>query len=790
MSRNALRLLVAAAVAAMLAYCATHLRLGTDITNFMPEGGRGELAALSRRLANSELMRTMALCIGADDLRAAVAVARALADELRDNREVAWIRSGADTSGLEEMYELYFPRRYYFLSDQPERDIPRLTSDEGLQRRAAQVRSELRLPTATFMKGALARDPLGAFTGLLGRLRADQPDLQTLDGNFITPDHRFAVVLLGTRHSSFASGPQSRFLADLDRAFAAVTARLGVAATLEKSGANRIAVRAEENIKRDVYLIAACSFLGVAVLFLTFLRSLRSFLLAVFPALVGILFATTSGLIFLGHFDGLTMAFGAALIGVAIDYSIHVLNHHALATEKDAAATVASLRPSLGLGAVTTMASFAGLLLTSSPGFREMGFFAIAGLGAALLATLYVLPAFLGGAGPVPLVSQRVASSLGAAVQALRGHRVGLAGFCLALLLPALAAVPRLHWVDDLSRLGDIDPALLAEETRVRERVSHFDTGRFVITMAADADTAVARNDEVHRRLQPLIAAGELDGVRSLHQLLWSPELQRRNWQVLRDQPDLVRRLDTIFHAAGFRSDAFAAFAADLAAAPPPPLRLDDLRATALGQILSTTAFDLGDQTAVVTYLRGVRSVDALRRAIAGLDDTLLFEQREFVNQIYGEFRATTLRQILVGSILVVLVLLARYRAWRPSLAAFLPSLMVVVALLGAFAIFRVETNLLHVISIMMVMGMGVDYGIFLVDTVDQPRAFASTMLSLLLSCLTTVFVFGTLALSDHPALRAIGVTTGAGVLLAFVFAPISLLLVETPKSAAAGKSA
>ncbi len=45
-------------------------------------------------------------------------------------------------------------------------------------------------------------------------------------------------------------------------------------------------------------------------------------------------------------------------------------------------------------------------------------------------------------------------------------------------------------------------------------------------------------------------------------------------------------------------------------------------------------------------------------------------------------------------------------------------------------------------------------------------------MLSLLLSCLTTVFVFGALAISEHPALRAIGITTGFGVLLAFLFAP------------------
>ena len=119
------------------------------------------------------------------------------------------------------------------------------------------------------------------------------------------------------------------------------------------------------------------------------------------------------------------------------------------------------------------------------------------------------------------------------------------------------------------------------------------------------------------------------------------------------------------------------------------------------------------------------------------------------------------MRQVVIGSFLVAVVLLLRYRRWRPALASILPSLLVVIVLLGGFAAFGVETNLLHVISLMMVMGMGVDYGIFLVDTHDDRSAFGSTLLSLLLSCLTTVFVFGALAISEHPALRAMGMTTG-----------------------------
>jgi predicted exporter len=74
---------------------------------------------------------------------------------------------------------------------------------------------------------------------------------------------------------------------------------------------------------------------------------------------------------------------------------------------------------------------------------------------------------------------------------------------------------------------------------------------------------------------------------------------------------------------------------------------------------------------------------------------------------------------------------------------------------------------------------MGVDYGIFIVDSANDRAHLEATLLSLLLSCLTTVFVFGTLAISEHAALRAIGATTGVGVLLSFVLAPVTLVLLR-----------
>jgi len=175
----------------------------------------------------------------------------------------------------------------------------------------------------------------------------------------------------------------------------------------------------------------------------------------------------------------------------------------------------------------------------------------------------------------------------------------------------------------------------------------------------------------------------------------------------------------------------------------------------------------------VVTYLRELRDADAVRAALAGLPEVYLLDQGSFVGEIYREFRETSVNQILVGAVLIVVLLVGYTRTWLAPFAACVPSVLVALIVLAFLAALREPVNLLHVMSLTMVMGMAVDYGIFCVDSIRRHEDFGATLLSMLVSCLDTAFVFGSLALSDQPSLRAIGLTSGVGILLAFVTTPL-----------------
>lgn len=768
-----------AVLAGMALVAVTRLDVSTNITNMMPAGADGTLAAISRHLTDTELSRTMILSVGADDPDLAVAAAGELAERLRARADVAWVRDGVDEAQMQAVYELYFPRRHGFLTDRPH-ELPALLSDAGLAARAEALKRELASPLGPLAARIAPADPLGAFGAVMERFQDAQPALGVRDGRFVSDDGRHALIFLGTKASAFDGRTQRLFLEDLRATFDGLPAHARGPLVLESSGANRFAVEAERSIRADVQLVAVVGTILVAALLLAIFPSPVSFLMVSLPTVAGILVAIGTGLLVFGRLDGLTIGFGAALIGVVIDYPTHLLVHLALAGPgATPRAVVRRHRGAIWLGGLTTVASFVGLGLTDFRGFQEIAFFSAVGVLTALVVTLHVMPAFFQVPARPPRFAAWCAERLGGSVTRVARHRPALAALAFACLVATLPAFTSLRWVDDLSKLWRMDPGLQAEDERVRARVSGAEGSRLVIALAKDREAALQSNDAVAGRLRDAVSAGHLTSVRSLHAFLWSEHLQETNRFAVRGDATLPARLDAVFAAAGFQPGAFAPFARDLAEPWPPPLRYDDLLASPLSDLVRSTLMPFGDGFAAITTVQGVKDEAAVRASVADLPAVHFFDQRTFLNEIYAAFRTTTVEQIFVGNALVIALLLLRYGRPRPAFAAFFPSILVAGVLLGAFAWLGVETNLLHAVSLVMVTGMGVDYGIFVVDAAREHEDLGATMLSILVCALTTVFTFGVMALSRHPALQAIGITIGGGVLLSCLLAPLALLLVR-----------
>lgn len=763
-----------ALLAALGAWAFTGLEVRHELRQFLPDAQDREMARIAREMLDSEFSRTIVLALGADEEREAIAAARAVAERLRTEEGVAWVRSGPAPAIDEALHRLYFPRRYAFFA--PSADEARAALDDAsLRERAARLRRELSGPLSVLIRRIAAEDPLLAFVDRLREIRAAGGGLRVVDGQFVTEDG-WALVVLATVASTFETQWTAPLLARIDAIVDDVNAAHGGRIRVERAGLHRFAVRAEREIRSDVQRISILSTIGMIALFWLLYRSPRFLLLGALPLVAGAVVATAVCRLIFGGVHGITFAFGSSLLGVGVDYVAHYVNHQVLDPDpRGAAATMRRLWPALVLGAATTIAGLAGLSWTSLSGMREMAVFASVGVTVALLATRVLVPPWMPEARRAPRMARAAADAFERLWSGMRRRRGAV------VVLPAIAigtaalGIPRLTWIDDLRALNDTDPAMLAEENAVRARLGQGESGRLVIARGETDEEALARADLVAAALERVRARGAIRSYRSIAPLLRSAALQDRVQRAVIEAPDLADRTIAALEAAGFIGTMFEPFRASLVAAE--PLRWADLAASPLADLVRPFRAELeSGEVAYLAFVEGVEDAAALRAELGGIDGVGYFDRSGFLIDAYRTFRERSIELLAVGLAIVCSMCVIRYRSLRLGVASIAPALLAALTTLGILGLAGESANLMHLVGALLALSMGEDYAVFLLESRDDPRAVATTMVGIAVACATTVLSFGLLALSSHPALRALGTMASLGVLLSLLLSPMVLL--------------
>jgi len=150
-----------------------------------------------------------------------------------------------------------------------------------------------------------------------------------------------------------------------------------------------------------------------------------------------------------------------------------------------------------------------------------------------------------------------------------------------------------------------------------------------------------------------------------------------------------------------------------------------------------------------------------------GLEGVRWVDKTAEVSDLLGRYRVAMTWLLVLGHVAVFVLLWWRLRgrAWRASLPAVIASGLAV-AILGYMG---QPFQLFTVLALVLLLGIGVDYGIFLLEHDGDPSAW----LAVVLGAASTWLSFGLLGLSATPALRAFGLTLLFGVLLVWMMAPL-----------------
>jgi hopanoid biosynthesis associated RND transporter like protein HpnN len=153
--------------------------------------------------------------------------------------------------------------------------------------------------------------------------------------------------------------------------------------------------------QRDTLLATMMALGGVALLFIVAFRQVWRPLLVVVVLIIAVCWTLGLTTLTVGHLNVLTVAFVPILIGLGIDFGIHLVARYgeecADNQNFESAIQTAYLRtgPGVAAAALTTALAFYAVMLTEFRGLIELGFIAGSGILLCLLASFTVMPALL-----------------------------------------------------------------------------------------------------------------------------------------------------------------------------------------------------------------------------------------------------------------------------------------------------------------------------------------------------------------------------------------------------------
>ncbi|MDB5850662.1 MAG: hypothetical protein JWP29_4414, partial [Rhodoferax sp.] len=564
----------------------------------------------------------------------------------------------------------------------------------------------------------------------------------------------WVVLPLEITGSAFALSGNAVYGEALDQAGAA--ARQAVpGARLLAAGVPLHAEAAAVQASREINTIGWGSLAAVLLLVWLAFRSFRPMLLVALSLGVGTATAVSVTAWVFGEVHLLTLVFGASLVGVAEDYGIHYFAMRQAQPGASPRKLMRHLLPGLAFALLTSVLAYLVLGVAPFPGLRQMALFSAVGLVAAFLTAACWFPWLDRGNVPPSRFADAVAASL------TRWPRLRWPAWAWALLLAATAiGCWQLRSSDDLRQLQGSPPALVQAQLETGRLLGLPGVAQFYLVRGGNAEQVLAREEALKTRLDTLVGAGLLTGYSAVSDWVPSPARQEADAQLTARVESAVlagvgRILGEQLARPGFASR---------------PLTLADWLASpvsAAGRNLW-----LGDVNGAMTsvvMLRGLRDVSVLPQlagAADGLEGVRWVDKVAEISSLLGRYRVAMTGLLVAGHGLVFFLLWLRYRgrAWR----AWLPTFMATVLTLALLGWLGQPLQLFNVLALLLLLGIGVDYGIFLLEHEGDGSAW----LAVVLGAGSTWLAFGLLGLSSTPALRAFGLTLLFGIALVWGLSP------------------
>jgi 1-acyl-sn-glycerol-3-phosphate acyltransferase len=794
-NRNRLQAItIALGLLVLFGFFASKISFEEDITRLIPKNEQSDEA--SKVLGQLNFADKITVIINAKNgvtPEELATVATVFSDSLQSScrQYIKCIQGRVDDEDVQETFDFVYRNAPLFLDDADYNLLAeRLTADSI----AAVVNSNYRSvisPSGLVTKDFILQDPFGiAFTGLKKLQQSGMgDDFHLQDGFLITKDNQKLLLFINPKLPGNETEKNTLFVDKLDAIKASLNTTFKDKATIEYFGATNIAVANAKQIKSDVKVTTTVALSLLMLLLIFYYKKLFIPVIILIPTLFGVLFAVALLYILRGTISAISLSIGSILLGVTIDYALHILTHYK--HNSDIKVLYRDIAKPVIMSSSTTAVAFLCLLFVNSGALQDLGIFAAVSVMVSAIFSLLIIPHLYkpasGGGSGVTHKEHKTTMLDAMAGFSFHNNKV-LIGASVVIIVVSFFYVNDVVYDRDISQLNYVPKDIKLAEKHLESATSLTSKSLYVAAYGNSADEVLRNNSLLGEQLAQDKEKNTLLSYSSIGNIVLSKEAQQQkidkwnNFWTPQRKAQVRSGLISDGAKLGFKPTTYNRFFDGMLSKNFKPISLKEyfkLKALPLKEFIA-------EKNGFYTVVSVVKVSNAQRNAMAsklGAKPKIMVIDRQQMNEtFFGGLKDDFSTLINYSVVAMIVILFFFFRRIELVLISCIPIFITGIVTAGIMGMFDIRLNIFSTIVCTLVFGHGVDFSIFMTSALQKEyttdrNEMATYRTSILLAVLTTVLGIGALVFAGHPALKSISLVSLIGVfaalIITFIFYPI-----------------
>ncbi len=772
-SRNRLlSVLFAIGIAVLCGFFASKINFEEDINQIIPKSEKSDLTAKVLKQLNfsDKIIVIIENKSGEENFQLSETADSFLKNTEPLQKYIGSVQGKVNDSEISETFDFVNQNLPLFLDESDYREIERKIQKDSIARQVESNYVSLVSPTSLVTKEFIKKDPLGiTFLGIkkLNALNISK-DFKLEDNYIVTKDGKNLLLFIDPKNKSNDTKNNETFISQLNGIKDKLNTQFKGKTEISYFGSPVIAVANAQQIKKDIRNTVMISMTLLLVILIYYFRNFFTPIIVFLPTVFSVLLALLILYFIKDKISAISLSVGAILIGITIDYALHILTHYK--HNNNIEELYKEITQPIVLSSATTAVSFLCLIFVRSEALKDLGLFAAITVILSSVTALIIVPQLYNPKEKGEHLNTNFIDKIGSYPYEKNKPLIII---CSVIIIACLFGFRKVGFNEDIGDLNYIPKELKISEAKLQKLSDITSKSIYTISYGDSENEALTRNSDLSRFLEKEKKEGKILSYNSIGNVVLSEKDQQKKidaWQKFWSPDKKNRTVSELVkngNQFGFNSSAFDQFNENLNKSYT-TLDLKEYEKVKALQIPEFLSEENGFYTVSNVVKVDENKRDAFIKDVEKKHETLAIDRQQMNENFLGLLKRDFNTLINYSLLAIILTIIVFFRNFELTVLTMFPIVLTGVVTAGILYFLGLELNIFSTVVCTLVFGVGDDFSIFLTQAMQKEHTTGKNELptyrtSIILAVFTTILSIGSLIFARHPALHSLALVALIG---------------------------